>query len=350
MAKTTSPSMLSHLAGEVTTLARCIEIERRDGATFYFTSLDIDLTFTSHLGDSPADPHTYLALGGFLDSAISTDVNMTVNTMELTGLLNEDTDFNLSACRAGLFDAAAVRLMVVNWADLNTAPVKLMNGTLGEVTVYPSGAVMAELRSLKQLYQQNIGQIYSQTCRVDLGSPPCGVDLGPFTFTETVVAVTDTAHFTITNGNTAAVDTWYRQGVVTWQSGDNVGRSIEVKDWVQTGAHVSLYLPMHGAVVAGDVLKIYPGCSKILLTDANGCKVKFNNVVNFRGEPYVPGQDALAQTPVTATTPTVDNSPIFSPSGDPGGIPSSGGGGDGGGGPGDGGGGGGGGGDAGSGP
>lgn len=300
MAKTISSQMLSHLSGEVTTLARCMEIERRDGATFYFTSLDVDLVFASHLDND--DTHTYHALGGFLDSAISTDANLSVNTMELTGLISEDSDFNLAACRSGLFDAAVVRIMVVNWNNLSIAPVKLINGRLGEVTVYPSGAVLAELRSLKQLYQQNIGSIYSQTCRVDLGSPACGVNLADFTFTETVTAVTNTATFTISNSNGDAVDTWYRQGVVTWLTGDNTGRSIEVKEWVQSGGHVTLYLPMHGAVVIGDTLDIYPGCSKILLDDQNGCKVKFNNVINFRGEPYVPGKDALSQVPTTATT------------------------------------------------
>lgn len=327
MAKTISSQMLGHLAGEVTTLVRCVEIERRDGLTFYFTALDVNLTFASHLGDSPADSHTYLALGGFLDSALSTDVNLTVNNMELTGFLNDATDFNLSACRAGLFDAAEVRIMVVDWMDLTITPVKLTSGTLGEVTAYPSGAVLAELRSLKQLYQQNIGDLYSQTCRVDLGSLECGVDLGPFTHTETVTAVTDAAHFVITNGNTLAVDTWYRQGVVTWLTGDNSGRSIEVKDWVQSGAHVTIYLPMHGAVVIGDTLTIYPGCSKILLNDVNGCLVKFNNVVNFRGEPYVPGQDALAQTPVAATTPAATASLFASDALDTGGGSSDGGGG-----------------------
>lgn len=303
MAKTTTSPMLTHLAGEVTTLTRCIEIKRRDGQTFYFTSLDVDVDLFI-TGDSPSGSHHFVALGGFIDSAISTDPTMTVSTMELTGMLNPNTEFNVDACRAGLFDSAQVWFYAVNWSDLTTAPIKLLSGTLGEVTVYPSGTVLAELRSLKQLYQQNIGQIYSATCRVDLGSPQCGIDLSLWTFTETVTVVTDAANFQITNGNTLAVDEWYRQGVVTWLTGNNRGRSIEVKEWVQTGGAVNLYLPMHGQIQVGDTLTIYPGCKKTLLDDPNGCKVKFNNVINFRGEPFVPGQDALAQKPVSATSQT----------------------------------------------
>jgi uncharacterized phage protein (TIGR02218 family) len=50
---------------------------------------------------------------------------------------------------------------------------------------------------------------------------------------------------------------------------------------------IELFLSMLLEVQVGDVLAVYAGCDKKLAT----CRDKFSNVTNFRGEPYVPGQD-----------------------------------------------------------
>jgi len=41
------------------------------------------------------------------------------------------------------------------------------------------------------------------------------------------------------------------------------------------------------------MLHVHPGCDKRLTT----CINKFNNINNFRGEPYVPGQDEFFNYP-----------------------------------------------------
>lgn len=58
---------------------------------------------------------------------------------------------------------------------------------------------------------------------------------------------------------------------------------------------ISLFLPMPFVVEDGDTFGIAVGCDKRLAT----CIDKFDNVINFRGEPFVPGQDAFiaVQTP-----------------------------------------------------
>ena len=43
----------------------------------------------------------------------------------------------------------------------------------------------------------------------------------------------------------------------------------------------------------GDLFRIHPGCDKRLDT----CIDRFANVLNFRGEPYIPGQDLLMSYP-----------------------------------------------------
>lgn len=44
------------------------------------------------------------------------------------------------------------------------------------------------------------------------------------------------------------------------------------------------------AIAAGDSYAVTPGCRRRFEED---CKAKFNNVINFRGEPHLPGTDKM---------------------------------------------------------
>jgi len=64
---------------------------------------------------------------------------------------------------------------------------------------------------------------------------------------------------------------------------------MEVKRWDASTRTVVLFLPMPNLLAVGDTFEAYPGCAKDIAT----CRDTFDNILNFRGEPYVPGQDAL---------------------------------------------------------
>ena len=110
----------------------------------------------------------------------------------------------------------------------------------------------------------------------------------------TVDSVTDNRTFQISVNETRAVDGWFRFGAVRFETGPNAGLVQEVDSWTQSSGEVVLFLAMPFDVSAGDELSIYPGCGKLL---AQFCRDKFSNTVNFRGEPFVPGQDALLRVP-----------------------------------------------------
>ena len=44
---------------------------------------------------------------------------------------------------------------------------------------------------------------------------------------------------------------------------------------------------MPNAIAGGDQFTIVAGCDRTHTT----CRDKFSNILNFRGEPYIPGQD-----------------------------------------------------------
>jgi hypothetical protein len=113
----------------------------------------------------------------------------------------------------------------------------------------------------------------------------------------TVATVTNNRLFTVTLTETRAVDGWFKDGTLTWETGSNAGLSMEVKEWTQTGATIELFLAMPFDVQVGDLFSVYAGCDKTPIEGVNGCKIKFDNLLNFRGEEWVPGNDRLFSVP-----------------------------------------------------
>ena len=111
-----------------------------------------------------------------------------------------------------------------------------------------------------------------------------------------VATVVSDRVFTVTFPNGAdarAVDDWFKYGGITWDTGSNIGLTMEVKANTVLSNQIDLFLDMPFPITVGDKLGIYAGCDRKLST----CIAKFNNVANFRGEPYVPGQDQLFDYP-----------------------------------------------------
>lgn len=76
-------------------------------------------------------------------------------------------------------------------------------------------------------------------------------------------------------------------GTLTWISGNNAGVSMEIKTYVTNGSVVTSWLGFNYPPQPGDRFYYAPGCDKRRET----CLQKFNNILNFRGEPDVPGLD-----------------------------------------------------------
>lgn len=88
-------------------------------------------------------------------------------------------------------------------------------------------------------------------------------------------------------------------GAVTWVTGNNAGRNMEVRDFIADDAvtieqTIELFLDMPRDIAVGDTATVYRGCFKRMLLD---CRDIFNNIENFRGEHYVPGPDSLTDYP-----------------------------------------------------
>lgn len=272
-----SPQLETHFEGGLTTLATCWKITREDSTELGFTDHDQPLTI---------DSVDYDSLAGFTPTTVENKSNMSVDNLDVEGQVfpSKITEEDLLA---GLYDYAEIEIFIVNYEDLTQGKLVVKRGRLGEVTLN-SQMFQAEVRGLTQHLSQTIGDVFSPSCRAILGDSKCKVALAGFTVSTTVSEVTNNQTFKATALTEAAG--WYTGGEIEWTSGNNAGRKMEVKEFAST--QVVLALPMGKSVSVGDGFDIIAGCDKTRET----CQNKFSNIINFRGEPDVPGTDKLLTT------------------------------------------------------
>jgi hypothetical protein len=110
------------------------------------------------------------------------------------------------------------------------------------------------------------------------------------------INITSFGTFTSGSPNTATVSAdgaggYFAAGKITIDSGLNSGLSMEVKQ--SAVGLIVLQLQFPQALQAGDTYTVIAGCTKRFKTD---CVTKFNNGINFRGHPTIPGLNKMIQT------------------------------------------------------
>jgi len=277
--RTISAGLNTHLQGSVTTLATCWKATLKNSTVYGFTDHTENITYNSVV---------YQASTGYTPTNIATTENLSVDNLEVMGMLSASSIADADI-EAGLWDYAEIEIFQVNYKDITQGALLQRKGWLGEVRTGKT-VFTAELRGMAQKLQQTVGELYSPSCRATLGDTRCGKDLTAFTFTGTVETVTSNRQFT--DSGLVQADAYFDYGLITWTGGLNVGLSMEVKTY--TVGAVLLQLQMPYSVQVGDSFSIVAGCGKRIIED---CKTKFDNVINFRGEPYLPGTDALYKGP-----------------------------------------------------
>lgn len=279
-----SQAFLDHLATGHTTLARCWSLTRRDGWAMGFTDHDRDLSF---------EGLTFKADTGMTARTLMQTTGLSIDNTEALGALS-DVAVSEADIRAGRFDGAIVEAWLVNWADVSQR-LKQFRGHLGEVT-RGAGAFEAEIEGLAQALNQPQGHVYQSPCSAVLGDGRCGFDLSQNGFREERAAeqVEDAVRFTFAGFDSYA-DRWFERGRLTVLSGGAQGLVALIKnDRLNAGSRVvELWEELRAEILPGDMLRLEAGCDK----QADTCRFKFNNFLNYRGFPDIPGEDWMTEFP-----------------------------------------------------
>lgn len=273
--KTVSDNLKAHLQGRSLTICTLWKVTRTDAQVFGFTDNSRDVIYGGV---------TYSASSGHTPSNIKSTADLAVDNLEVQALLDSIV-ITEDDIEAGLWDFAAVEIMIVNYLSLGDGHMLLRKGWLGNVRT-GRGNFTAELRGMQQPLQQNIGRLYQASCDAALGDARCGVNLAAYTVTGTVDSASNGIQFT--DAARGEADGHFDGGLITWTGGPNNTYQMEVKTSLATGI-ITLQQTMPYVIAAGHTYSMSAGCDRRLTT----CITKFNNVVNFRGFPHVPGDDRM---------------------------------------------------------
>lgn len=280
-----SASFASHLATGTTTVARCWALTRKDGLVMGFTDHDTDISF---------DGITFRADTGLTATALQQTTGLALDNTEGLGALS-DQAVNEADIDAGRYDGAEVAAWLVNWADPADRHLQF-RGRIGEVT-RAAGAFRAELAGLSEVLNTPQGRVYQTLCPAVLGDAACGVDLNDpaFSATGTVDAVDERKLVTL-SGITGYDVNWFRRGRLTVTSGAASGLVGVVKTDTRSGSLriVELWEGLRAEIAPGDTVRLDAGCTK----GVAACRDKFDNILNFRGFPDIPGDNKLMTIPL----------------------------------------------------
>ena len=274
--KTASNALISFLnSSQQFYMADLYTLTLNGGFVARYTSWDQDLTVGGN---------TYQTFR-IERSKIRTVVGVEVDTLEVnvyaapTDLLNGASWF--SAVQRGALDSALLRLdrlFMPSIGDTSLGTIPLFTGRVSDTEVSRTEARLT-IKSELELLNTNLPRnLYQAGCLHTLYDNGCQLNKANYAVSGTVVSGDVTALNT-TLGN--ATD-YFTLGVIKFTSGANAGVSRSVR--YHSGGNFVFALPLVSAPVPGDTFLAWPGCDKLKST----CSGKFNNIVNFRGFPFVP--------------------------------------------------------------
>ena len=269
-------ALQAHLDEGATTLCHCWKLTRKDGHTLGFTDHDRPVAF---------DGITFEPQAGFEPGTLESATGLAIDNIELLGALTSDliTD---TALESGAFDGAEIDMLLVNWAD-PAQRVLLFRGSIGE-TQRGALSFRAELRGLAHRLDQPMGRAFERRCDAELGDARCRVMLttsrGSVTHIDAAGALTVSGFEDATSGD-------FDQGLLRWISGANAGTAQPIRR--HADSTLQLWTPPPHPPQADDLFDVSPGCDKRFET----CRTRYNNVINFRGFPHMPGDDWVTRYP-----------------------------------------------------
>lgn len=264
-------------AHDLETVATFWRILRRDGVTLGFTTHDRDLWFDGIL---------HRASPGMVPSSIRKSADLEPDSAEVRGTITHEAIAS-SDLVLGRFDSAQVRIGLIDW-ETSEREV-LYAGTIGTVSE-EDGAFSADLVSRKaELWRDPVPRT-SPACRAAFCGPGCNLNPQVFTHAVRLVAIDPgTNAATFQDGPDPIL---HAGGTVRWLDGPQAGIVMGVMGPSENGGMV-LDVPLDEAIPIGAAALLREGCDHTLAT----CATRFGNALNFRGEPFLPGNDMLTRYP-----------------------------------------------------
>lgn len=268
---------LSGLEPEVSSIALCWRLARRDGVVLGFTNHDRDIRMAGV---------TYRASPGLTPSAVVQTDGLEGDSMSIEGVLSAASITSVDL-EVGRWSGSAVDVFACDWVDPDGGFLCLSRGRVGDVArpiVGSNGAFRVELLTDMDLSAALLPLRLSPTCRHQLGDAICGVSLDGLRIDSQVVGGADDRLLiepSVENPGRFAM------GALRFVRGPLSGIDRVIVSIA--GGEIFLDEEVPSEMLAGSWVRLTPGCDKRYST----CTDRFGNAPMFGGEPHVPGTDAL---------------------------------------------------------
>ena len=267
------------------------DIERPDGATYYFTD---------HCGALVFDAQVYTPVGGPSSSAKEHPSSASEHTVELSAAMVVG-GVELSDLEAGKWSGSRLTERVVDWRYPWNGCIRKHRWYMREVR-HDGERWTAQLGGIASAHHKKKGEAYSRACTRDLGDAfgtserGCKFDLPGAQESGAVSALFDvTRSFRATGLAAAHGDDYFPDGRLVWLTGANAGQESDIKvSTEQTGAYdFEVMLGLPEPIAIGDTFTLGPGCAKDLID----CTF-FAQIENRQAFDFMPGEDGKSVNPL----------------------------------------------------
>jgi uncharacterized phage protein (TIGR02218 family) len=252
-------------------------LERGDGIAVGFTSHDRDLVI---------DAFPYRAAPGMVPSSIALSDSLDIDNVEIAGVITSAAIAEADLL-AGRWDGALLYVSLVDWEQPDAEPLPLICGEFGEI-IRSGDSFAVEMLGATSFLDEPIAPLTSPTCRAEFGDRQCKLSLQKHRREGRITTISgDEVGIDALNGSAAD----FIFGSLRIMSGPACGLSYAIIDGEDDVVRLA---DQPSPSVAQDTrIVLTAGCNKNFAT----CRDRFANSRNFRGEPYLPGNDLLTRYP-----------------------------------------------------
>lgn len=264
------------------------KITRIDGTILRLTDHDRDITYANNVYVSAAAPMvTDREAGAGLEGGGSS-----FEGAFASGKVTEDD------LLAGLYSDAQVDEYIVDWKYPDVVGPLLSRRFWITRCKRLDHKWTAELIPLAERLARRSGGTVTRRCINTLGAGTCGlgVDLESAAYKKsgTVATVLD-ARRSFNAGAMGAGANLFTNGTIEWLTGNNAGLRVDIKSYTLATELFILPLRLAKDIQVGDTFYARAGCDYEFDGD---CLSKFNNRINFKGAPEMPGTAKAARISV----------------------------------------------------
>lgn len=258
----------------ITKMITCWRIALTNGENLFFTDSDQNIFFQEE---------EYIAGSNFTPNSIINSNELGQDNFTITGII-DNKFFTKENILNGNLSNAYIEIFLLNLTHNLLEKTILKTGWLGEIRL-SNNSFTIEISSIGIKTNNLIGKCYSSSCRAEFGDRFCQKKREDYSYLGKISSTLGKNSFI--DNDRAEPDNFFDNGTLIFNSGKYQNKKYNVISFhnkiIYLDSNINLKL------IKGDIYRITIDCDKSLET----CINKFNNVLNFRGEPYIPGKYKL---------------------------------------------------------